>query len=436
MKIGLRRLKSSRGVLARSVGGATIQATGAWPVASRFWGRALRFSPVPFPAIVAGEMLLPRVFLKNLFERIALAGLCLLAWGRSQGTEGPLDKALPVRGLCISAPNPSQVDAFVRFIAEELAPRSVNTLILRVDFNYQYASRPELATESGLSKADVKKLVEVCRTNHLRLIPQINLLGHQSWQRTTGKLLQVYPEFDETPWVKTPEKYSWPNPDGLYCRSYCPLHPKVHEVILPVVDEICEAFETDAFHAGMDEVFYLGETKCPRCGGKDKAELFANEIRLLRDHLQTHHRQLWIWGDRLLDGKTSGMGEWEASANGTARAIDLVPKDIFICDWHYERADPSAVYFAMKGLKVATCPWTNPRTAIQQLHDQVRFREQSAPAMRDRFQGIVQTVWSDAGSFLRDYYAVRQKPDPKTAEKSAARCFLQLFAEVKTLNSP
>jgi len=243
---------------------------------------------------------------------------------------------LPVRGLCISAPKPAEVDPFVHFIQEELAPRSLNTLILRVDFNYQYKSRPEMGNASGLSPTEVKKLVAACRTTHIRLIPQINLLGHQSWQRATGTLLQVYPEFDETPWVKTPEKYTWPNRDKLYCRSYCPLHPKVHDVVLPLVDEVCEVFEADAFHAGMDEVFYIGEAQCPRCGGKDKAELFAGEVKLIHDHLQANGRQLWLWGDRLLDGKASGLGEWEASVNNTHRAVDLIPSDIVICDWHYE----------------------------------------------------------------------------------------------------
>ena len=110
-----------------------------------------------------------------------------------------------------------------------------------------------------------------------------------------------------------PEKYEWPNADKLYCKSYCPLHPEVHKVVFDVVDEICDAFETNAFHAGMDEVFYLGEDKCPRCGGRDKAELFANEIRLIRDHLAQKNRRFWIWGDRLIDGKTTGLGMWEAS---------------------------------------------------------------------------------------------------------------------------
>lgn len=344
-----------------------------------------------------------------------------------------MDQILPVRGLCISAPNPSEVDAVVKFIGEELSPRSVNTLILRVDFNYQYTSRPELASRSGLSRTDVKKLVTVCQTNHIRLIPQINLLGHQSWQRHTGKLLQVYPDFDETPWVKTPEKYSWPNPDGLYCRSYCPLHPKVHEVVFPLVDEICEVFETDAFHAGMDEVFYIGEAKCPRCGGKDKAELFANEVNLIRDHLKTRNRTLWIWGDRLLDGKTTGMGEWEASQNGTARAVDLIARDVFICDWHYERAELSAVYFAMKGFRVATCPWRNPTVASRQLQEVLRFREQANRTLKPRFAGMIQTVWSDTGSFLQDFYAQRRGDALKEGDKSAASCFIQLFDQILAL---
>jgi hypothetical protein len=371
--------------------------------------------------------------MKTLLSGMTAAAFCLFATDGSARAQTPLDRTLPVRGLCISAPNPSQVDAFVRFIGEELAPHTVNTLILRVDFNYQYTSRLELANPSGLSKADVKKLVEVCRTSHIQLIPQINLLGHQSWQRTNGKLLQVYPEFDETPWVLTPEKYSWPNPDGLYCRSYCPLHPKVHDVVLPLVDEICDAFESGAFHAGMDEVFYLGEAKCPRCGGKDKADLFANEVRLIRDHLKAKGRRLWIWGDRLLDGKTTGMGEWEASANGTDRAIDLIPRDVFICDWHYDRADLSPVYFAMKGLNVASCPWNNPKTALQQLRDMTSFRDQSPPPMKTNFQGIVQTVWSDAGPFLRDYYGLRKDSGYKSGERNAARCFIQLFDQIQSL---
>jgi N-acetyl-beta-hexosaminidase len=126
--------------------------------------------------------------------------------------------------------------------------------------------------------------------------------------------------------------------------------------VFAIVDEICTVFEADAFHAGMDEVFYIGDDRCPRCSGRDKAELFAGEVTKIRDHLAGKGRELWMWGDRLLDGRTTGLGMWEASENGTHRAIDLIPKDVMICDWHYERPDQTAVYFAMKGFRVVTCP--------------------------------------------------------------------------------
>ena len=87
-----------------------------------------------------------------------------------------LDSLLPVRGFCIAAPQVKDVDRFIKFIDEELAPRKVNTLILRVDYNYQYKSHPELADSAALSKNDVDKIVAVCKKDHINLIPQINLL--------------------------------------------------------------------------------------------------------------------------------------------------------------------------------------------------------------------------------------------------------------------
>ncbi len=352
------------------------------------------------------------------------------------GADTALDRHFPVRGLSIAAPSSAQVERFTRFIRQELAPRGVNTLILRVDYNFQYDSHPELRDGNALSRADVNQLVRACHDHGIRIVPQINLLGHQSWASTLGNLLRVYPEFDETPRVKMPEKYAWPNPDGLYCKSYCPLHPKVHDIVFALVDELCDAFATDAFHAGMDEVFYLGDDQCPRCSGKDKAQLFAGEVRRIRDHLATKNRQLWIWGDRLLDGKTTGLGEWEASLNDTHPAIDLIPKDILICDWHYDRPEPTAAYFALKGFNVVTCPWKNPASAAQQVTDIARLRTHPNPTLRDRARGLVQTVWSGSGSFLDNLERFTTSENPNPDEKSEAACFVRMFQEMRTLANP
>lgn len=326
---------------------------------------------------------------------------------------------LPLRGLAIAAPSPEHVDRFVDFIDRELSLININTLILRVDYNYQYTSHPELVDKNPLSKSEVRKIVDICAKHGISIIPQINLLGHQSWAEDVGKLLEVYPQFDETPGIQMPENYQWPNTDGLYCKSYCPQHPDLHKIIFALVDEVTAAFKADAFHAGMDEVFYIGDQHCPRCSGMDKAELFAAEVTRIRNHLADTGKRLWIWGDRLIDGKVTGLGMWEASMNTTHRAIDLIPKDVFICDWHYERADPTAVYFAMKGFDVASCSWRNPAVATQQQALLHTLRSSATAAMKARYQGMIQTVWGSPEGFM-DMWEQKDLKTPNEANTMRA----------------
>jgi hypothetical protein len=369
--------------------------------------------------------------MKKIFFRIISASAIAMLFNISISAQTKLDSLLPVRGFCIDAPRPVGLDSFVHFIDNELAPRKVNTLIVQIEYRYQFKSHPELIDSFALSKADIKKIVSICKKNNIRVIPEINLLGHQSWANHTGKLLRVYPQFDETPDIKMPEKYVWPNADNLYCKSYCPLHPELHPVLFAVIDELCDVFESDAFQAGMDEVFYIGDDKCPRCGGRDKSELFAGEVRTIHDHLQMKGKEMWIWGDRLLDGKTTGLGEWEASFNNTYRAIDMIPKDVVICDWHYDRADKTAVYFAMKGFHVITCPWRQPATAIIQVNDLLAFKRESTPEMNARFLGIMETTWIRNSFFLNGYYTDQSTATP--GGNTPWNCFRVMFDTINSL---
>jgi len=334
-----------------------------------------------------------------------------------------------VNGFCIAAPDRNGVEKFVDFIENELAPAGINTLVLRVDFNYAYKSRPELQDENPLTDLDVKKIVASCKKNGINLIPQVNLLGHQSWAEKTNKLLEVYPEFDETPHVKIPEKYEWPNDDGLYCKSYCPQHPEVHDVVFDLMDEIMKVFEATAFHAGLDEVFYIADPKCPRCKGMDPATLFAGEVTRLSNHLTANGQRLWMWGDRLIDASTSDIGMWEGSMNNTARAIDMIPKTVVICDWHYEKAIPTPAYFALKGFDVIACPWRKPEVAAAQVQMMADFKNNSTPETSKKYLGMMQTVWSSADSFIDDYYS----PPVMDEKGSQTECFKAMTVAVKKL---
>jgi len=111
----------------------------------------------------------------------------------------------------------------------------------------------------------------------------------------------------------------------------------------------------------------------------------------------------------------------------------MIPKDVVICDWHYERADKTPVYFAMKGLKVITCSWRTPEVAVAQVNDMLTFRQQSSSKMKDRFYGMMETVWSGAGSFMNDYYVKKKAKQEVVSKKTQESCFEAMFDQINKL---
>jgi len=263
-----------------------------------------------------------------------------------------------------------------------LAKAGINLLIFEVDYNYEYVSHPELRGDDPITRETVKKVVAMCREYKIRLIPEFQSLGHQSWAEKTYALLTKYPEFDETPG-------QFPGNKDIYCRSWCPLHPDLNPIIFALFDELIEVFESDALHVGMDEVFLIGSEFCPRCKGRDPAELFAKSVNDCYQHLVKERGvEMLIWGDRFLDGATTGYGEWEASMNKTDPAIDLVPKDIIICDWHYERMKsyPSIPLFLSKGFRVLPTSFRDPKQTKKLLDFSLAFPS-------ERMLGHLCTIW-------------------------------------------
>jgi len=324
---------------------------------------------------------------------------------------------LPVRGLHCSAPAKADLALGEKFIREVLPKEGVTHLVLEFGYSFAFKSHPELADRNGLDETGVKQLLKACRESGVKLIPQFNCLGHQSWAANTSALLKQHPEFDETPYVPADNK-------GIYCREWCPLHPDLHKIVFALMDELADACEADAFHCGMDEVFLLGDPKCPRCAGQDKARLFAGEVKLLHDHLAEKKRTMWMWGDRFLDGKATKIGKWEASETGTHPAIDLVPKDIVICDWHYEQAPETPRYFVSKGFAVLSCPWKKEAVALGELKLQRALAGEKNPGQP---LGMLQTTWVSFPKFIQAYNGQKQEGD----SPGSVQCFKTLFAELR-----
>lgn len=188
----------------------------------------------------------------------------------------------------------------------------------------------------------------------------------------------------------------------------------MNEVVFALMDELLEAFQSDAFHVGIDEVFLIASDQCPRCKGKDPAELFAKAVNDYHEHLvKKRGVEMLMWGDRLLDDKEMGYGKWEASQNGTALAIDKIPKDIIICDWHYELRQeyPSIPYFQRKGFRVVSASWKGDKAAIA-------FLNYSRKVATEKWLGHMSTTWVNGADFAK---AILNMQDASETARQAAK---------------
>ncbi len=294
--------------------------------------------------------------------------------------------AWKTRGVCISAPMPGEIGLFEEFAEKILEPLGINTVVLLIRYRYDFKSYPECASRDPLSQNDAGRITAVCRRHNIRIIPKMNLLGHQSGKTrdSLDGLLRAHPEFDETPELD----------EVFYCRSLCPSHPDVRQVVSGLAEEMISVFGADAIHIGCDEVFEIGT--CPRCRNRTNAELFGGWTAALHDRFAANNIRTLMWGDRFLNADDSGYGSWEASANHTESALDTAAKDILICDWHYEDrpAYPSVDRFADAGFHILLSPWRNKANAA-------KFLAYAQEHDRGHIDGVLATTWGPFGDLAR-----------------------------------
>ena len=242
-------------------------------------------------------------------------------------------------------------------VVPALASKGVNLIFLEVDYSFDFQSHPELRSGGNrITRDGARRFARICREHGIRLVPEFQSLGHQSWAAHTGPLLTMYPELDLTPGA-------FPDNEGIYCREWDPTNPRVNEIVFPLIDEIVDAFEADGIHVGMDEIFLLDSEHAPNTRDRDPAAVFAQVVNEFHAHfVQERGLEMFMWGDRLIDGEVYGYGSYESSHNGTAPAVDMIPTDIVICDWHYlpMRAYGSIPMFLDKGFRVLPSSWRDP----------------------------------------------------------------------------
>ncbi|MCS7254842.1 MAG: glycoside hydrolase family 20 zincin-like fold domain-containing protein [Armatimonadota bacterium] len=239
----------------------------------------------------------------------------------------------------------------VRYVAVEFGPQVV------LDFD------PTIARYARFSKSEAKSVIDYARSLGLEPIGYLNLLAH---------LERAY---DKQPYTQH---------GGIMIQN-----DEVYEqFVFPILTEMLEIYgPVKWFHCGMDEAWELFEWLSKQ--GYDSAQLLAKHIAKINEFLKRRGVKMVIWHDMFFSPDLEKeIGAPIGPANGgppqnTARAIDLIPKDVVLNYWFYEplEAYPALDWLRRKGFEVWASPWQTPFSLVR--YAQAR----NIPTMG--------TIWSD-----------------------------------------
>lgn len=196
--------------------------------------------------------------------------------------------------------------------------------------NSQHWAKNSIHSENGdgayLSQEECRRLAEECRRRGIELIPECPTLSHADY------ICLAYPELAE--------RREDPYPD-----TYCPSNPESYRVVFDILDEVIEVFEPKSINIGHDECYSI--CLCDRCRGKDEAAVYAEDVRKIKEYLESKGVSTLMWAEKLLKARyTDGskIGGWyeEKYYNGVRfmipwmfRCADMLPEGVTYLHWYW-----------------------------------------------------------------------------------------------------
>jgi len=218
-----------------------------------------------------------------------------------------------------------KVDTYKRMI-RELARYKINFVSMHLEHTFVVEKHPLISEGTGaLTAAETREICEYARRYHCLFFPSFEAFGHQA---------HIFKHLEYAGLAESDWKYSFaPTVEGTY------------SLLGDMFDEMCPAFTgTDFFNAGSDEVGDLGAGKSRALADRiGKAALYAQHMNRVHDLLKARGKRMMMWGDMLLQHP---------------EAMDLIPQDTIIMDWHYgaEHDYPSITQFRERGFEVFVVP--------------------------------------------------------------------------------
>jgi len=266
-------------------------------------------------------------------------------------------------------PSASGVPFHRKLISRVLGRYKLNHAVIQCEAA-RWSSHPEIAASNSISKAELRKLVALCRANFIEPVPLVNCPGHGQWMFRNGKNLHLA-EDPQTPY------------------AYCVSNPASDHFIKAILTEALDVFHPRYFHLGHDEVTLRGRfphPDCKRCLGRTTTDLVLEHARRLAAWLGERKVRTILWGDMLFaKGETAdGSAHAPNAAEAQARRAGL-PRDVIVADWHYGQGTryPSLDLLRKEGLPTMAVTWDKP----------LNIYHFARAARRAGALGLLQSTW-------------------------------------------
>lgn len=297
-----------------------------------------------------------------------------------------MSEAWKIRAVQLDLARQMETMDFIRGFIDFIAANGYNTLVLYLEGRVRTPSFPYPAARESYSLEEMAAVVAHAKGRAIDVIPVVSTLGH-------AEMFLKFPAMQHLAELRGGRHGRF----SKHRNVFCPSLPETYEFLERYLTEFAAVFPSEYFHAGCDEAWDIG--CCELC--RERAAGAEQEWGVFARHLNTVHG--------IVSGKLKKrMLIWDDLFEPYPAALRAIPRDIVMCDWHYDynidvprghflnrcHEDTHPLYDQL-GIDYLAAPSDSYLNNIKSL---------SAYAARHHPLGGLLTTWEKQGQFMPQTY--------------------------------
>ena len=225
-----------------------------------------------------------------------------------------MDRNWKIRAVQLDLARQMETLDYIRAFTDLIAANGYNTLTLYLEGRVRTPSFPWLPEKESYSLEDMAAIVTHAKSKGVEVMPVVGTLGHAD-------------QFLRSPELRRLAELRGGQKGRFYTALMvlCPSLEETYEFLGKYLSEVAAVFPSEWFHAGCDEAWEIGY--CELC--RPRAEGPEGQAGIFAQHLNRIHQ--------IVSGKLGKrMVIWDDLFEMYPEALEVIPKDIVMCAWHYE----------------------------------------------------------------------------------------------------